>query len=151
MDELCDDIIHLLFENYTASPHILIVDRFINNSYKENIMIDECYFCYNNSKLWAYYKNYLCINASSTVLYRKLNYKTAIAIVTQDGWCLRYIPENLKTYELCLAAVTNCETAVFHVPRHMCEYKMVVDTESFYTFELTLKSYMNIENIENNK
>jgi hypothetical protein len=39
-----------------------------------------------------------------------------LIIVKTDGQILRFIPEDRKTYQICLEAVKNSETAMHHVP-----------------------------------
>jgi len=43
----------------------------------------------------------------------------ALKTVRQNGDALEYVPENLKTAELCRIAVRNCADAFKHVPEHL--------------------------------
>ena len=44
------------------------------------------------------------------------NKKQALAAVRQNGWALEYVPESLKTAELCLEAVKQDGRALHYVP-----------------------------------
>ena len=42
-----------------------------------------------------------------------------LAVVQQDGWSLEYVPDRLKTPDLCLAAVQQDGLALQLVPDHL--------------------------------
>jgi len=44
------------------------------------------------------------------------NYEEALAAVRQNGWALGYMPNKLKTQELCLEAVKQEGLALEYVP-----------------------------------
>src|SRR5206468_386806 len=43
---------------------------------------------------------------------KMLEYIEWLNKVSRDGWVLEYVPDELKTHELCLAAVSNCGYAL---------------------------------------
>ncbi len=109
MDYLCDDLIYILFGVYQKAPHILLTNKYVDDMF--NVNINECYYVTKkNTFKKQYYKNYNiifeCING---YFYCKQfnNTKLSLAGVSRSEKALKYVPEHLKTPELCLASTYN--------------------------------------------
>ncbi len=103
MENLCDDLMYILFAVYQKAPHVLVTNKNINDMF--DVKIDGCYYFTKDydDHVNTYYRKYkkLCSGKFRGLrpcffCKTRKNEKVSLAI-TQNMSVLKYVPKILRT------------------------------------------------------